>query len=68
MKRMRTLGYLHAILLLKVRYHIAKFQLLQANMIKVNKTAFGFREKNHIKIHHKFSITGGTYFTFNFVL
>jgi hypothetical protein len=68
MKRMLALFYLHVTFLLKLRSHLAKSELLQATKIKGTKRAFGFRETNNIQIHPKISITGGNYFTFNFVL
>jgi len=53
---------------LKVRSHLAKSVLLDATKIKGKKRGFGFREPDHISIHPKVSITGGTYCTFNIVL
>jgi len=65
---MLALGYLHVTFLSKVRSHLGNSELRRATKIKGNKSAFGFRETNHIHIHPKGSITDGTYFTFNFVL
>jgi hypothetical protein len=67
-KRMLALGYLLVTFQLKVRPHLATLDLLQATKKIGNKCAFGLRERNHFTNHPKVSITGGTYFTFNFVL
>jgi len=68
MKRLLALRYLLVTFLLKLRSHLAKSELLQGTKIKGNTRAFSFRETNHTQIHPKISITGGTYFTFKFVL
>jgi hypothetical protein len=63
-----AVGYLHVTFPINIISHLAKSELLETINIKGNKHAFGFRETNHIQIHPKVSITGGTYLTFNFVL
>jgi len=68
MKRMLVFGYLHVTFPINVICQLAKSQLVHTTKIKDNKLAFGFRDSNHIPILPKLSTTGGTYFTFNFVL
>jgi hypothetical protein len=48
-----VLYYQHVAFLLKIRSHLAKSETLHATKINGNKCAFGFLEKNHIKIPPK---------------
>ena len=65
---MLALNYFHVALLLKVKSHVPKPELLHETQLNVNKGVFSFRETSHIQIAPKVSIRGGTCIKMNFVL
>jgi len=55
--RMLTLGYLHVTFPWMGKSHLAISELLHTTKLKRNNCAFSIRERNHIHIHPKVSIT-----------